>query len=63
MDEICSLNIHLEYVDIPQKVLLKSVHEQRSFLLLNLQFDAKISLSLKQKRLSKKGFAHGGISK
>ena len=26
MDEICSLNIHLWYVDIPQKVLLKSLH-------------------------------------
>ena len=33
MDEICSLNIHLWYVDIPQKVLLKSLHAQRrSFL-------------------------------
>ena len=48
MDEICSLNIHLSYVDIPQKVLLKSLHAQRrSFLLLNLQFDAKIPLSMK----------------
>ena len=48
MDEICSLNIHLRYADIPQKVLLKSLHAQRrSFLLLNLQFDAKISLSMK----------------
>ena len=37
MDKICSLNIHLWYVDIPQKVLLKSLHAQkRSFLLLNL---------------------------
>ena len=26
MDEICSLNIHFWYVDIPQKVLLKSLH-------------------------------------
>ena len=47
MDEICSLNIHLEYVDIPQKVLLKSVHEQRSFLLLNLPFHAKVLISMK----------------
>ena len=48
MDEICSLNIHLWYVDIPQKVLLKSLHAQRrSFLLLNMQFDAKIPLSMK----------------
>ena len=29
MDEICSLNIHLWYVGIPQKVLLKSLHAQR----------------------------------
>ena len=29
MEEICSLNIHLWYVDIPQKVLLKSLHAQR----------------------------------
>ena len=37
MDENCSLNIHLWYVDIPQKVLLKSLHAQKwSFLLLNL---------------------------
>jgi hypothetical protein len=37
MDEICSLNIHLEYVDIAQKVLLKSLHAQKMpFLLLNL---------------------------
>ena len=37
MDEICSLNNHLWYVDIPQKVLLKSLHAQkRPFLLLNL---------------------------
>ena len=37
MDEICSLNIHLWYVDTPQKVLLKSLHAQkRPFLLLNL---------------------------
>ena len=28
MDEICSKNIHLWYVDIPQKVLLKSLHVQ-----------------------------------
>ena len=28
MDEICSLNIHL-YIDIPQKVLLKSLHAQK----------------------------------
>ena len=48
MDEICSLNIHLWYVDIPHKVLLKSLHAQRrSFLLLNLQFDTKIPLSMK----------------
>jgi hypothetical protein len=26
MDEICSLNIHLWYIDIPQKVLLKSLN-------------------------------------
>ena len=26
MDEICSLNIHSRHVDIPQKVLLKSLH-------------------------------------
>ena len=37
MDEICSLNIPLWYVDIAQKVLLKSLHAQkRPFLLLNL---------------------------
>ena len=37
MNEICSLNIHLRYVDLPQKVLLKSLHAQKwSFLLLNL---------------------------
>ena len=29
MNEICSLNIHLWYVDIPQKVLLKSLHAQK----------------------------------
>ena len=29
MDEICSLNIHLRYVDIPQNVLLKYLHAQR----------------------------------
>ena len=55
MNEICSLNIHLWYVDIPQKVLLKFLHVQRrSFLLPNLQFDAKISPEVKkifQKRL------------
>ena len=29
MDEICSLNIHLWYVDKVQKVLLKSLHAQK----------------------------------
>ena len=42
MNEICNLNIHLWYVDVPQKVLLKSLRAQRrSFLSLNLQFDAE----------------------
>ena len=45
MDEICSLNIHLWYVDIAQKVLLKSLHAQkRSFLLLNF---ATLSIFMK----------------
>ena len=40
--------LDLLYVDIQQKVLLKSHHAQRrSFLLLNLQFDAKIPLAMK----------------
>ena len=48
MDEISGLNIHLWYVDIPKKVLLKSLHAQRrSFLLLNLWFDVKIPLPMK----------------
>ena len=48
MDETCSLNIQLWYVDIPQIFLLKSLHAQtRSFLLLDLEFDEKIPLSMK----------------